>query len=225
MSKIFLFSILWWLLGNPFLALLVILFIVYVLDRRFVGISPSLVRPLRRLSRIRSLRRLIAGSPSDMSSRYELARLLMERKRHREALGWLEQIGHAYADSAEYWDDLGTCQLHTGQQAEGERHILQALDINPRVKYGEPYLRLASEYIGKDQERALHYLEQFRSMQSSSCRAYYMLGMLDRSLGHTEAARSAFDEGVSLYRFLPKYKKRSERGWAFRSWLRRIFST
>jgi len=225
MSKIFLFSILWWLLGNPFLALLVILVIVYLLDRRFVGISPSLVRPLRRMSRIRQLRRQVAGSPSDMSSRYELARLLIERKRYREALEWLEQIGHAYEDSAEYWDDLGTCQLYTGQQAIGEQHILKALTMNSRVKYGEPYLRLASESIGTDQEKAMHYLEQFRSIQSSSCRAYYMLGMLDRSLGRTEAARSAFDEGIAVYRSLPKYKKRSERGWAFRSWLRRIFST
>ncbi|ANF96459.1 tetratricopeptide repeat protein [Paenibacillus bovis] len=225
MSKIFLFSILWWLLGNPFLALLVILVIVYMLDRRFVGISPSLIRPLRRISRIRYLRRQIAGSPSDMSSRYELARLLIERKRYREALEWLEQIGHAYEDSVEYWDDLGTCQLHTGQKPAGEKHILQALHMNPRVKYGEPYLRLASEYIGTDQAKALHYLEQFRNIQSSSCRAYYMLGMLDRSLGRTEAARNAFDEGIVVYRSLPKYKKRSERGWAFRSWLRRIFST
>ncbi|WP_411349688.1 tetratricopeptide repeat protein [Paenibacillus sp. WLX2291] len=222
MSKIFIFSILWWLLGNPFLALLVMLAIIYVLDRRFVGIFPSFVKPLKRMSRIRALRRQAANSPSDMSARYDLARLLLERRRYGEARQWLEQIGHAYEDSAEYWDDLGTTLLHTGEPATGEQYILKALEWNPRVKYGEPYLRLASYYARHDQQKALQVLERFREIQSSSCRAYYMLGQLERALGHQQEAKQSFREAVNVYRSLPKYKKRSERGWAIRSWLRSL---
>ncbi len=222
MSKIFIFSILWWLLGNPFLALIVLLVIIYVLDRRFVGIFPSAVKPLRRMSRIRTLRRQVANSPSDMSSRYELARLLLERRHYSEARRWLEQIGHAYQESAEYWDDLGTALLHTGDATTGEHYILKALELNPRVKYGEPYLRLASYYARHDGQKALDVLERFRNIQSSSCRAYYMLGQLDRSLGREQEAKASFQEAVMIYRSLPKYKKRSERGWAIRSWLRSL---
>ncbi len=223
MSKIFIFSILWWLLGNPFLALIVLLVIIYVLDRRFVGMFPSVVKPLRRISRIRVLRRQVANSPSDMSSRYELARLLLERRHYSEARRWLEQIGHAYEESAEYWDDLGTALLHTGDAATGEQYMLKALELNPRVKYGEPYLRLASYYARQDGQKAIDVLERFRDIQSSSCRAYYMLGQLDRSLGREQQAKASFQEAVTIYRSLPKYKKRSERGWAIRSWLRSLF--
>lgn len=222
MSKIFIFSILWWLLGNPFLALIVMLVILYVLDRRFVGMFPSVVKPLKRMSRIRALRRQADNSPSDMSARYDLARLLLERRRYGEARQWLEQIRHAYEDSAEYWDDLGTALLHTGDATAGEQYILKALELNPRVKYGEPYLRLASHYARHDQQKALQVLEQFRHIQSSSCRAYYMLGQLDRSLGREQEAKQSFREAVNVYRSLPKYKKRSERGWAIRSWLRSL---
>ncbi|WP_322903779.1 hypothetical protein [Paenibacillus campi] len=222
MGKIFIFSLLWWLLGNPFLALIVLLAIIYVLDRRFVGMFPSVVKPLRRMSRMRTLRRQVANSPSDMSSRYELARLLLERRHYGEARRWLEQIGQAYAESAEYWDDLGTAMLHTGEPATGEQYMHKALELNPRVKYGEPYLRLASYYAHHDSEKALHLLERFRNIQSSSCRAYYMLGQLDHALGREQEAKAAFQEAVMIYRSLPKYKKRSERGWAIRSWLRSL---
>jgi uncharacterized protein HemY len=48
MSKFILFSLLWWLVGNPFLALLILVVVIYALDRRFVGIFPSLTKPWKR---------------------------------------------------------------------------------------------------------------------------------------------------------------------------------
>ncbi|MGG1652916.1 hypothetical protein [Paenibacillus sp. NRS-1780] len=45
-GKFLIFSLLWCLLGNPFLALLVLLILIYILDRSFVGVLPSLFRKL-----------------------------------------------------------------------------------------------------------------------------------------------------------------------------------
>ncbi len=222
MIKLILFGFLFYIFGNPFTAILVLLLIVYVLDRRFVGIFPSFTKPIKRARNISKLRRQISVSPSDVSSRHELARLLLERRKHGEALQLLESIQSSSEDSAEFWDDLGSARLHTGSIAQGEADILHALEINPRVKYGRPYLRLADTFRDTDREKALQYLEQFHSIHSSSSEAYYLLGYMYQSLGRTEDAKKSYQESLDVYRSLPKYKKRQERKWAVRSFFRKL---
>ncbi|MNP60991.1 Tetratricopeptide repeat protein [compost metagenome] len=109
-----------------------------------------------------------------------------------------------------------------GHLEEGEEQILRALQINERVKYGQPYLHLASALKDKDPQKALEYAARFREIQSSSSEAYYLLGTLYHSLGSKEEARKAFDESIAVYRTLPKYKKRQERKWALRSYVKRM---
>lgn len=220
MGKFIGFFLLWRLIGNPFVAILVILLIVYLLDRRFVGLFPSITRPFKRLRNISKLRTQIASSPSDVSSRHELARLLIERRKYREALTILESIRSNSEESAEYWDDLGTCLLNTGNIPQGEQDILKALQINPRVKYGRPYLRLAAAFKTSDREKAITYVEQFHSIHSSSSEAYYLLGSMYKDLGRNDEAKAAFKESLAIYKSLPKYKKRQERKWAVRSLLK-----
>ncbi|WP_459392546.1 tetratricopeptide repeat protein [Paenibacillus sp. CAU 1782] len=212
----FLFLWLYWLLGNPIVAILVLLVVLYLLDRRFVGISPSIVKPLKRFSRIRKLKGHIAGSPNDVSAKQELARLLIERKKFKEALHLLEPLQRTLEDSAEYWDALGHCLAETGKIDQGIASMNKALELNPRVKYGAPYLRLADIYAAADAEKALNSLQQFQQIQSSSCEAYYRMAQLYKKLGRLNEAKAAASEGLAMYRTLPRYKKRSERGYAVR---------
>lgn len=222
MFKLFIFGFLFYIFGNPITAILVLLLIVYVLDRRFVGVFPSVTKPIKRARNISKLRRQIAVSPSDVSSRHELARLLLERRKYGEALKLLESIESSLEDSAEFWDDIGNARLHTGSIPQGESDIIRALEINPRVKYGRPYLRLADAFRDSDREKALHYLEQFHSIHSSSSEAFYLLGYMYQSLGRTEDAKKSYQESMDVYRSLPKYKKRQERKWAVRSFFRKL---
>lgn len=194
-----------------------------MLDRRFVGVFPSVTKPFKRARAISKLRRQIAVSPSDVSSRHELARLLLERRKYGEALKLLETMESSLEDSAEFWDDIGSARLHTGSIAQGETDIVRALQINPRVKYGRPYLRLAEAFRDSDREKALHYLEQFHAIHSSSSEAFYLLGYMYQSLGRAQDAKKSYQESMDVYRSLPKYKKRQERKWAVRSWFRNLF--
>ncbi|MNN66457.1 Tetratricopeptide repeat protein [compost metagenome] len=82
------------------------------------------------------------------------------------------------------------------------------------MKYGQPYLQLASAYKVSNTQKALQYASKFGEIQSSSSEAYYLLGSLYQSLGHKSEAKQAFDEALAVYRSLPKYKKRHERKWA-----------
>ena len=221
MGKIFGFILLWRLLGNPFLAVLVLLIIVYLLDRRFVGVFPSLTKPFKRMGQISKLRSQISMNPNDVSSKHELARLLIDRKKDAEAQKLLESIESQSEDSAEFWDDLGTVLVRQGNVQQGEAYILKALELNPRVKYGRPYLRLADVYKNGDRDKAVEYVHRFQEIQSSSCEGYYLLGMMYKSLERKEEARAAFQESIDIYRSLPKYKKRQERKWAVLSMMKR----
>ncbi|MEC0369273.1 tetratricopeptide repeat protein [Paenibacillus chibensis] len=221
MGKIFGFILLWRLLGNPFLAILVLLVIVYLLDRRFVGVFPSLTKPFKRMGQVSRLRTQISMNPNDVSSKHELARLLIERKKDAEAQKLLESIASQSEDSAEFWDDLGTVYVRQGDIQKGEAYILKALEINPRVKYGRPYLRLADVYKNSDRDKAVEYVHRFQEIQSSSCEGYYLLGMMYKALDRQAEAKAAFQESINIYRSLPKYKKRQERKWAVLSMMRK----
>lgn len=217
MGKFMIFSLLWWVTGNPFLALLVLLIIIYVLDRRFVGMFPDVSRPFKLNRRLAKLKQELRLHSHNTSGKLEAARILIEKKRFAEAKTYLEQIVPIMGDSAEVAYELGLCHLKLGELEVGEQLLLKALSINSRVKYGEPYLRLGEAFLKDDPVKALHYLESFRKEQSSSCQAYYLLGKLYNELGRKEDAVQAFHEISEIYRVLPKYKRKQERRWVLLS--------
>ncbi|WNS45685.1 tetratricopeptide repeat protein [Paenibacillus sp. MMS20-IR301] len=210
------------LVGNPFLALIILFAVLYFLDRRYVGIMPSIAKPFRRSRQISKLRTTIAMSPNDVTAKFDLARLLTERKRYSESKELLTAIADRYETSAEYWVELGYANLKLGQLPEGEAQMLKGLDINRRAQYGQPYLRLAETFRHTDQDKALFYVSQFQEIQTSSSEAYYLAGSMYKALGRSEDASRAFAESIAIYRSLPKYKKRQERGWALRSYLAKL---
>lgn len=220
MSKILLFIGLTWLFGSPFVAIIVLLVILYMLERRFIGMSPSLVRPFRRRNAISKWKRQLILSPHDVSAKNELARLLIESKQFSRAREILLGIETQMEHSAEYWSDLGACELALGKLEDGERVMKKALSISPRVKYGQPYLRLAESFSKPDPIKAIAYLQQFKEVNSSSCEAYYRLGAVYTSLDKPEEASQAYRECRQIYRTLPRYMRRHERKWALLSLLR-----
>jgi len=222
-GKFLLFGLLLSIFGNPVIAIIVLIAILYLLDRRFVGLSPSLVKPIRRLGRIRRLRQELDMNPNDLTAKLELAKLLIEKRSFRQARELLEPLREreAVEQSAEYWDDLGTALLRTGDLEAGEAAVRRALEINPRVKYGQPYVRLAAIVGARDLPKALRDMESFQQIQTSSCEGYYRLAKLNVLLGRKDEAKRALDEAIRLYRMLPKYKKRQERRWMLLSFFAR----
>jgi len=216
-----LFGLLWVLLGNPFVAILVLLLLLYFLDRSFIGFFPSFLRPIRRSRRLSKALQDIRERPFDVSAKQEAARLYMEKKRWSDARRLLEQIMPVMEHSAEVTCDLGICRVKTGDVEQGERDILRALEMNPRVRYGEPYLRLAEALAPTSAERAVAALQRFREANSSSCELYYRLGRFYETLGRKADAKAAYAEAVDVYRALPKYKRKTERRWALLSAARR----
>lgn len=221
MGKVFIFSILWWLTGNPFVAMLIILLLLYVLDLRFVRLLPDITKPYRRWRRLSNLQNQLRLNPHDTNSKLEIARLHMEKHQYKEALPYLEEISTVMQDAPEYLCDKGICLLKVGRMEDGLPLIDQALKANPRVKYGEPYLVMGEAYAKQNQqEKALACLEELARMNMSSCEVYYKLGELYLALQQKEKAKASYREAVEVYRGLPSYKRRTERRWALLSWLK-----
>ncbi|MGO0063286.1 tetratricopeptide repeat protein [Brevibacillus fluminis] len=214
MAKFALFSLLWYITGSPILAILVLLIVLYLLDLRFVRLLPNLFRPIQQSRRLSRLKQDLRLSPHDTSAKLEVARIYMEKRRYQEALPYLLEIRNVMSDSAEFLCDLGICLIKTGATGEGESLILQALDKNPRVKYGEPYLYLGEAFAATDVNKALAYLEECKKLHSSSVEVIYKMGLLYVQLRKPVEAKRAFAEAVEVYRGLPRYKKRQERRWA-----------
>lgn len=224
MGKMVLFSILWWLTGSPFAALLIILLLLYVLDLRFVRLLPDITKPYRRWRHLSSLKNRLRVNPHDTSAKLDAARLLMDKRQFSEALSYLEEISHVMEDSPEYLCDKGICLLKLGRLEEGLPLIEHAWSVNPRVKYGEPYLRVAEAYVKKHEvEKALASLEELAKIHMSSCEVYYKQGELYGTLQQKEKAKQAYREAVDVYRGLPPYKRRTERRWALLAWLKGKF--
>lgn len=213
LSKIVLFVALTWLTGSPIVAIIVLLIIFYVLERRFIGLSPSIVKPLKRARKLSRLRQELRLSPHQTSAKLDMARIWIEQRKYTQAYELLLQITEVMSDSAEVRADLGICELKLGHLQQGEQSLQHALELNPRVKYGEPYLRLAEAWAEQDPHKAITYLQQFQSVNSSSCEAYYRLGQLYTQLDRKVDAREAYRATVELYRGLPRYKRRFERRW------------
>lgn len=221
MSKAILFGIFWWITGNPFIALLLLFILIYVLDRRYIGVMPNLFKPLQLSSRLGKVRQELSLNPHHASLKLEAARILIEKRRYEEAAALLDEILGVMDDSAEVWFESGLCKLKLGRLAEGEEDMLKALELNPRVRYGEPFLRLGEAFADVDRDKALAYLHQFRDIHSSSCEAYFRLGKVLSRMGRPDEAKSAYREAVHIYRSLPKYKRKSERRWALKAAMKR----
>lgn len=209
-----LFSLLWWITGSPIAAILVLLILLYVLDLRFVRLLPNVFRPIQQSRRLKKLKQELRVNPHNTSAKLDSARIYMEKHRYQEALVLLKEIQNAMRDSAEYWCEYGISLIKTGNIAEGETLIRQALEKNPRVKYGEPYLYLSEAFAKSNTGKALAYLEECRSIHSSSVEVVYKMGQIYTQLQQKELAKRTYAEALEVYRGLPAYKRRQERRWA-----------
>lgn len=220
MLKFFLFSFIWMLTGNPIIAIVAILVIYYLIDRRYVGLFPSVVKPFKQMSRIAALRRLLSMNPHDSSARYELAHLHLERHQFKKALTLLEALSDSMQDEPYVLADTGVCHLALGHLDLGEELVVKSLSLDPNVQYGEPYLRLAAALAPVRPTKALSYLSEFQTRNASSCESFYRLGSLQKRLGHAKDAKYSWEQCLQTYRTLPRFRKRKERRWALLSFIR-----
>jgi len=214
MRTVFLFVLLSWVTGNPLLAAGIILLI---LGGSYLLYSRRLYR-FRQVWRDRALiRRLqaeLAVNPENAKARSDLGATLVRKGRFAEALGHLEKAIPRCDDAPDTNFYLGWTCLRLGDLERGRRHIMRALELNPRFGYGEPHLRLGNFFFkrGEHTEAISHY-EAFRSIHSSGVEGLYKLGECYLAIGERQKGIEALREAIAAYRASPWYKRQEERAW------------
>jgi tetratricopeptide (TPR) repeat protein len=220
MGKFLVFYLIWRITGNPILAIIVLLVIYYFVDRRYIGLLPSISKPFRRRSRMAQLRRMIHVNPHDMPAKQDLAELYIDTRQYRRALELLHSLPKHALESPSVLYDLGQCQLALGDVAQGEALITQALQTDARLSHGEPYLKLAAAVAQSNPERSMEYLSRFQQQNVSTCESYYRIGLLQQQFGHADAALRAWRDCLDTYRSLPRFRKRTQRRWVIKALFR-----
>jgi tetratricopeptide (TPR) repeat protein len=122
--------------------------------------------------------------------------------------------------SAEVLYNIGLCHLAQGDTATGEQLVLQALAQNDQLRFGEPYLSLATAFAETNPQKAMEYLQAFHTQNTSSCESYYRKATIHAQLGDKLAAIDDWHRCIETYQFLPNFRKRKERRWAVKARLR-----
>jgi tetratricopeptide (TPR) repeat protein len=222
-GKFLIFYLILRITGNPFLAIIVLLAIYYFVDRRYIGLLPSVMKPFRRRRRMAQLRRQIQLNPHDSPAKQYLAEAYIEVKQYNSALRLLEDLPKQMQDFPDVLYNTGLCHLNLGEVDRGEALILKALSLDKKLKYGEPYLKLAAAIADTNAKRAKEYLKTFQEQNVSSCESYYRLGQLEQLFGNSMEARAAWQNCLDTYRALPRFRRRMERRWAVFAFFRVTF--
>lgn len=205
------------LTGNPFLALVILLLIFFLAERRFVGILPDVFQPWRRANRVRQLKKEVQVNPADAEAFLELGETYFRQGKYRQALSFLENASGKMAGHPLFHFYLGASSYHLGKIEEGKRQIEKAAEINPKASLGEPYVYLIRIYLEEKQhgEKIEHLFNQL--LRYGSPRTFYQAGKLFLNAGDKERARRLFRETIENYEACRGALRRMYRRWAILS--------
>ncbi|MCI0407625.1 MAG: tetratricopeptide repeat protein [Acidobacteria bacterium] len=214
MRTVFLFVLLSWVTGNPILAGAIILLILggsyFLYSRRLYRFRQI----WRDRARIRRLQAELAVNPENAKARSDLGSILVRKGRFAEALGHLERAIPRCDEVPDTNFYLGWTYLVVGDLEQGRRHIMRALELNPRFGYGEPHLRLGDFFFGRGEHKeATPHYEAFRGIHSSGVEGLYKLGECYLAIGERQQGIEVLHEAVAAYRTAPWYRRQEERRW------------
>ncbi|OPX88469.1 MAG: Tetratricopeptide repeat protein [Pelotomaculum sp. PtaB.Bin104] len=212
-----LYLILSLLTGNPFLALILLLLIFFIVERRFIGILPDIFKPWRRKNRARLLQKELKLNPANADVCLELGESYFRQGKYSQAISYLKQAAGKLAGHPLFHFYLGASYYYLGRNGQGEEELKKAISENPRVSFGEPYLYLLMIYLQEKQpeEKVTPVFDQL--IRYGSPKTFYRAGKLFLSNQDRERARLLFRETIDNYEICRGALRRYYRKWAILS--------
>ena len=218
LSKFFLFYLLYWLVGNPFIAILVILILYFTIDRTFFGFIPDPFKAFKKAGRIRELQKIVTINPHDARSLKELGICMIDKKDYRSAREYFEKAVSKLSDDPEFNYYYGLAIARCGDIQKGRELVDAALLRSPGLKYGEPFIMFAEVYIDNgDFSSSLPLLERFEKIHSSSSRGFYQLGYVKLKLGNKGEGTAYLKKAIAAFKASPRFKRKVDRKWAWKA--------
>ncbi|VBB07588.1 Hypothetical protein LUCI_2853 [Lucifera butyrica] len=222
--KFILFYILFRLFfANP-LAAIVFIFIAYaVIDRWYIGALPDFIRPLSLWRKKIKLKRELEFSPSPGQTLYELGALQVESGSMEAGRRNLEKAhdlipGHP---DIEYY--LGVARIKTGALELGKEALENALELNPKVKYGFPYVYLIEYGVKRKEAREQIDTYMEKIFEYGNPRMYYEVGVIFQQAGYKKEAGEMFRQVQVSFRSSPSFLRKQQRYYAIMAKIRAIW--
>jgi predicted Zn-dependent protease len=194
--------------------------LVFFVLRPFI---PDPVLLARTWGRIRALDAQIAANPANVTARRDLAVIWIERLRPGRALALLDEARVRTPKDAELLYLTGLARFRSGDAEGALEPLVQAVDLDPRVRFGEPYAVAAEALIALGRlEEAEDALDRFIASNSSSLQGYVRRAEVCKRRGDAEGAKKALAEAFETWSQLPGYRRRVELRWWFRAWIARL---
>lgn len=203
----FAWIVLSYLLRTPWLLLGMV---VVLLLRPFI---PSPGALFRLLGRAKGLRALVAVNRANVTARRDLAVLYLDGVRAKAALPLLEEGLTLSPKDAELLYLYGLALHRSGRHEDALAPLVRAVEIDPRVRYGLPYL-VAGDALAalRRWDAALDAYEHYIAGNGSDVVAFTRLARAQVRTGDHKGARETLYEGIRTYGLLPRSMKRRQLG-------------
>ncbi len=217
MSSWILWVLLSWLLGNPLLALVILVALWWLGARATFRVLPDPLRRLGRGGRISALRRTLAANPHDRRARLELANLLLDAGRPRRAAEALAPNVEAGAADGYTSFAMGSALARTGDWDRAERFLAAAREREPSFRAGEIDLELGRMRVRRgDAAGAIEPLRRLVAERPGTVEGRVWLARALAARGDAAGAARARDEAWREYVALPRFRRQQERAFAWR---------
>jgi hypothetical protein len=217
MSQWMLWVLLSWITGSPLLSLLVLAVVWWLGDRATFRLLPDPLRAARRWSHRGALRARLASNPHDRRARLELAGLLLDARRPREAAEVLGPSVEAGDDDVHTAFTMGAALARSGSDERAERFLAAARAREPGFRMGEIDLEVGRMRVRRgDAAGALEPLSRLVAERPGTVEGRYWLARALAARGDASAAGRVRDEAWREYAALPRFRRQQERSYAWR---------
>lgn len=218
MSKWFLWIILSSLTGSPIGSAIALLVFYWAVDRFTFRMLPDPVGLVRKWMRAGKLRRDLVGNPHDRRARYELAEIMLGRKRYARAVELLRPNLEAGDDDVPTVYTMGVACLGAGHPEQGEKLLEHAAEKDPGFRLGAIELERGRWRLQRgDAKGAQEALKKALGFRSGSIEARVLLARALEAGGDDGAAALMREEAWREYVGSPAFHRRVERFWAWRA--------
>lgn len=201
-------------LGNPLLAIIIIGAIYLIIDRRFIGLFPDFLRPFKRKSRIKFLEEQVKLNPANVDAYRELGQLNLEGKNYNQAIKYFEKCLSKMDEYADIHFYLGKALYFSGNKKESYQEILKALELNPKIGYGEPYIYLLEYELNNNAQREKigDYIEKVERFGTPEI--LYKGGNILLKYDQVKG-KELLQEALNSYKAIPRNFRKIHRRFAF----------
>lgn len=218
MSGYFQWFILTAITGSPLGSAVALIVFWLVVDRYTLGFLPDPVRWFLRWRRVGKLEHVLVGNPHDGRARLELAQLLVERGRGKEAVDVLRPNFDKGADDVQSVFTMGEACLQAGYVEQGEKLLNHAEELSPDFRVGELHLVRGKHRLARgDFAGAKASLDSLLKLRRGSVEGRVLMASAMKGLGDDGAAALMKDEAWREYVSAPAFQRRKERLWAWRA--------